>query len=133
MKVFLDACFLIYLNTVVDEDESSRLYDFYLGLLKEELYVDMLVLDETVYISKRKYGLSYDVTLDFLEENVMPFVEVVPLERRDFKLMRKYLMDYRIKPSDALHLAAMYKVGCNTIVSEDEKYDKTGVKRMWLV
>ena len=133
MRVFLDACFLIYLNTVVDKEESNRLYDFYLRLLGEELYVDMLVLDEAVYVSKRKYGIGYSTTLDFLEENVLPFVEVIPLERRDFKLMKKYLSDYKIKPSDALHLAAMDKVGCNTIASEDKEYDRTHVKRIWLI
>jgi len=133
VKIFLDACLLIYLNTVVDEEESNKLYEFYANLLKEELCVDMLVLDETIYISKKKYGLSYSDTLNFLEDNVMPFVEVIPLERKDFKLMKKYLKDYKIKPSDALHLAAMDKVGCNTIASEDEEFDKTHIKRIWLI
>ena len=35
-----------------------------------------------------KSELNFSVTLDFLEENVMPFVEVIPLERKDFKLMK---------------------------------------------
>jgi len=35
-----------------------------------------------------KWFIRISVTLDFLEENVMPFVEVIPLERKDFKLMK---------------------------------------------
>ena len=35
-----------------------------------------------------KSELNFSVTLDFLEEDVMPFVEVIPLERKDFKLMK---------------------------------------------
>ncbi len=132
MKLFLDACLLIYLNTVTGEEESHKLYDFYLNLLKDELYIDMLVLDETLYISRKKYGLSYDITLGFLEENILPFVDIIPLERRDFKLMKKYLVDYSIRPSDALHLVAMDKAGCRAIVSEDKNFDKTHVERIWL-
>lgn len=131
MRIFLDSCFIIYLNIITDAQESEKLYEFYLDLLKHELYIDMLILDEVLYISKKKYNLSYSITLNFLEENILPFVEVIPIERIDFKLMKYFLLKYNLKPSDALHLATMNKAGCNIIVTEDREFDKTPIKRIW--
>ena len=91
----------------------------------------MLIIDETLYISKKKYNLNYNITLNFLEENILPFVEVIPIERKDFKLMKQFLLKYNLKPSDALHLATMSKIGCNTIITEDKEFDKTHIKRIW--
>ncbi|MCJ7457135.1 type II toxin-antitoxin system VapC family toxin [Candidatus Bathyarchaeota archaeon] len=38
-----------------------------------------------------------------------------------------------MKPSDAIHLATMDKLGITSIVSEDEELDAVkGIKRVWL-
>ena len=44
MKIFLDASFLVYLN--VDIAEAEKIDDLFESLLKEDLYTDVLVLDE---------------------------------------------------------------------------------------
>ncbi|MEM1574817.1 MAG: type II toxin-antitoxin system VapC family toxin, partial [Nitrososphaerota archaeon] len=62
----------------------------------------------------------YDVTLDFLPNILLPYIE-------------KFLLNYNLKPSDAIHLATMEKVGIKNIVTEDEDFDKVKeVKRIWL-
>ena len=39
----------------------------------------------------------------------------------------------QVKPSDAIHLATMDKLGITSIVSEDEELDAVkGIKRVWL-
>lgn len=85
-----------------------------------------------LYMS-RKYGVAYDVTLDFLKSIILPYTEVVPVDEEDFKPIGKYLVKYNLKPSEAIHLATMEKVGVGSIVSEDEDFDKVKeVKRIWL-
>jgi len=32
----------------------------------------VLVLDEVIYISKRKYGIPYIITADFIESSILP-------------------------------------------------------------
>lgn len=50
MKMFLDANFLIYLNT-----GEQRVWSFFESLVPDNiLYTDALVLDETLYISKKE-------------------------------------------------------------------------------
>ncbi|MEM2208717.1 MAG: type II toxin-antitoxin system VapC family toxin [Nitrososphaerota archaeon] len=131
MKIFIDSCFLIYLNIMTD-DKRKILEDFFKKLLKEQLFINMLIIDEVLYISK-KYGFHYDVTLDFLRNILLPYIEIIPIEEKDLKLIEKFLLNYNLKPSNAIHLATMEKVGIKNIVTEDEDFDKVKeVKRIWL-
>ncbi|MGC9105421.1 MAG: hypothetical protein ACP5HQ_03220 [Thermoprotei archaeon] len=64
--IFPDANFLIYLNLNV-----SEVRDYYLRLLTQQsLFTDPLVLDEVLYVSKKKYGVEYSDTMEFLGEAV---------------------------------------------------------------
>jgi predicted nucleic acid-binding protein len=131
LKAFLDSCFLIYLNAMVD-DERRLIEELFRRLLEEQLFTNMLVVDEVLYIS-RKYGVSYETTLDFLKNTVLPYAEVLPVEEEDFKPVEKYLLKYGLKPSDAIHLATMEKAGISNIVSEDREFDRVkGIKRIWV-
>ncbi|NHV98193.1 MAG: type II toxin-antitoxin system VapC family toxin [Thaumarchaeota archaeon] len=131
MKAFLDSCFLIYLNAMVD-DERRLIEELFRRLLEEQLFTNMLVVDEVLYIS-RKYGVSYETTLDFLKNTVLPYAEVLPVEEEDLKPVEKYLLKYGLKPSDAIHLATMEKAGISNIVSEDREFDRVkGIKRIWV-
>lgn len=132
MKIFLDSNFLIYMNTMINE-ERGALDEFFRNLLKESLFTNMLVVDETLYVSKRKFELPYDVTLNFLRKIMIPYTEIISIEEEDMKVTEKYLLTYDLKPSDAIHLATMEKAGVNHIVTEDEDFDKVKeVKRLWL-
>lgn len=131
MKVFLDSNFLIYLNTMTD-GERRRLDELFRKLLKEELFINILIVDEVLYVS-RKYGFPYATTLNFLKSIVLPYAEILPIEEEDLKATEKYLINYNLKPPDAIHLATMEKVGANHVVTEDEDFDKVKeVKRIWL-
>jgi predicted nucleic acid-binding protein len=131
LKAFLDSCFLIYLNAMVD-DERRLIEELFRRLLEEQLFTNMLVVDEVLYIS-RKYGVSYETTLDFLKNTVLPYAEVLPVEEEDLKPVEKYLLKYGLKPSDAIHLATMEKAGISNIVSEDREFDRVkGIKRIWV-
>ena len=131
MKTFLDSSFLIYMNTMTN-DKRRHIEELFRKLLGEPLFINMLVVDEVLYVS-RKYGVLYNVTLNFLRNIVLPYTEIIPIEEEDVKPVEKYLLKYNLKPSDAIHLATMEKIGANHIVTEDEDFDKVKeVKRIWL-
>lgn len=119
------------MNTMTNEERES-LDELFRKLLEESLFTNMLVVDETLYVSKR-FGLPYDVTFDFLRGIVLPHIQIIPIDEEDIILTEKYLLKYGMKPSDAIHLSTMEKSGINRIVTEDEDFDRVeGVKRVWL-
>lgn len=134
MKVFIDTPLLVYLNTVADDQRRLIYESFYLDLLsKHKLYTDVLVLDELIHVSKRKYGVPYKVTVEFIESIVLPYTTLVELGEEEYKEAARLVVDYNLKPSDALHIAAMKVNGIETIVSEDKELDRIPwVKRVWL-
>ena len=82
MKIFLDASFLVYLN--IDMPEAEKIDDIFRNILKEKLYTDVLVLDEVIYISKRKYGVPYEETIKFLDDIILPTVEILPIGLEEY-------------------------------------------------
>jgi len=55
MKLLVDASLLIYLNVPLEEERLSLVESFWKRLVREnELYTNMLVIDEVLYISKKK-------------------------------------------------------------------------------
>jgi len=132
LKIFLDSSFLIYLNASTDESRKP-LEQLFKKILSEELYTNILVIDETLYISRKKYKIPYDLTFNFIKHIILPYTEIIPIEKIDLIPIQKYHIKHQIQPSDAIHLAAMEKKGINNIVSEDEDFDKIkGINRIWL-
>lgn len=133
MRAFIDSNLLIYLNVTSDPDTRISLEEFYVDLVRNhELYLDPLVLDELLWVSKKKYRIPYDITSEFIISVVDPFVEVLSLGREEI-LESITILKYGLPPSDALHLAAMKLNGIDTVVSEDEELDKVPwVRRIWL-
>jgi predicted nucleic acid-binding protein len=131
-KLFLDANLVIYLNTVTG-DERPIIDRFFKSLLREHLFTNMLVLDETLHVSRRRYAVPYAMTVHFLRRAFLPYTEIIPIAEEDLQATERYLTKYDVKPSDAIHLATMDKVGITSIVSEDEELDAVkGIKRIWL-
>ena len=132
MKVFIDSPLLIYLNTVADPKARTIYENFYIDILtRYKPYTDVLVLDEVIHVSKKKYGIPYNITVEFIESNVLPYVSVISLGEEEYKQAVKFLLDYNLKPSDSLHLGAMIGNGISTIVSEDSKFDRIpDIKRL---
>jgi predicted nucleic acid-binding protein len=127
--IFVDANFLIYLNLGVKEIEG-----YYLKLLSEEsLATNPLVLDEVIYVSKKKYGVRLEDTLDFLDNVVLPNSVVLPLTINEYRRAREVMLRYSLNPSDALHVAVMLNNSIRRILSEDTDFDRVKeVERVWL-
>ena len=108
--------------------------EFYIDLVRDNtLYTDVLVLGELIYVSKRKYGVPYEVTLEFIESIVLPYVIVLPLGVDEYNHARRFMLDFGLKLSDALHLWVMASNRIQAIVAEDTDFDKVKeVKRIWL-
>jgi predicted nucleic acid-binding protein len=131
-KLFLDANLVIYLNTLTGE-ERPIIDRFFKSLLREHLFTNMLVLDETLHVSRRRYAIPYAMTMHFLRRAFLPYTEIIPIAEEDLQPTERYLTRYDVKPSDAIHLATMDKMGITSIVSEDEELDAVkGKRRIWL-
>ena len=133
MKIFLDANLLIYMNAS-SEDSRRRYDDFYTELAStNRLFTNALVLDELLYISKKKYNVPYHVTVEFNENVVLPFTEILQLGLPEYQASTEILQKIRLKPSDALHVASMTLNSISTIASEDKAFDNAvNLNRVWL-
>ena len=134
MKVFIDSHLFIYLNTIADSKDRVPYENFYIDLLTNyKPYTDVLVLDELIYVSKRKYGIPYDLTIEFIESIIRPYVMILSLGEDEYLKATRFIIEYNLKPSDALHLAAMASNGMSLIASEDREFDRVPlVKRIWV-
>jgi hypothetical protein len=134
LKIFIDANLLIYLNVLKSPKLREAYENFYLNLLSDyKAYLDVLILDELIYISKKKYNTPYQTTLEFIESIVLPYVDILPLAEKEYKKTAEILKNYKIKPSDALHIAVMTLNGISKIASEDKEIEVVkGIKRIWL-
>lgn len=134
MKAFIDANLLIYLNTVKNKVVRAGYERLYFDVLRSyKLVTNVLVLDETVFVSWKKYNVPYKVTLSFIEGAVLPYVEILPLREEEYVEAAKIIRKHGLKPSDALHAAAMLLNNVKVVVSEDDDFDKiSGLKRIWI-
>ena len=134
MKVFIDAPLLIYLNTLTNLRYRILYENFYIEILtKYKPYTDVLVLDELIYISKRKYNIPYDVSIKFVETNILPYTTVLNLGEEEYEYATEVIAKHNLKPSDALHIGAMMNNNITLIVSEDRGFDCIpAVKRLWI-
>jgi len=130
MKIFLDASFLIYLN--IDIPEADKIDELFEQLLKEELYTNVLVIDEVIYISKRKYNVPYEETIKFIDDLILPVVEILPIGLDDYLKAREIVLNYNFKPSDAIHLAVIENNGLQAIVTEDKDFKRVPIKVIWI-
>ncbi len=64
----------------------------------------------------------------------LPNLLIVDVAAVDVVAMRKNIRDHLLRPRDALHLAAMQKVGCFHLVSQDSDFDHIpGITRYTLM
>ncbi len=133
MKVFVDASVLIYLNVRMPDEEARLVEDLWLRSLSEHsLHTNVLVLDEVLYLSQRKYGVPYEDTIEFIDRAVLPYVNVLPLTVGEYVKAREYVRKYGLKPSDALHAATIENYGLQAIITEDEDFDELTITRIWV-
>lgn len=130
----MDACHLIYLNTVTDSDVLEPYWQLYEDILSRyRVVTNVLVFDETIYISKKKYGVSNNVTLDFVETEILPYVDIIPMGLEEYEIADEIIRNHGLKPSDALHIGTMLSSDISTIISEDGNFDCVdGLDRIWI-
>ena len=109
------------------------------------LYTSVLTFDELAYrlLLARVRDLYPGSPLDHLRQNgpqltaelypeiapklaqlqVYPNLVLISVTPADVTAMNQNVLAYRVRPRDALHLAAMQKVGCLHIWSEDADFD----------
>ena len=132
MKPFLDANLFVYLLTKTP-GENRKIVEFYGELVENHsLYTGPLVLDEIIHVAKRKYRIPYGTSIEFIDEKILPYVEVLPLTVFDYLTAKKISLKYKLRPSDALHIAVIQNNGLQAIVSEKEDFDRLPLKRLWL-
>lgn len=134
MKLFLDSSYVIYLRYA----KIDEVAEYTNALLKKavesgsRLLVNMIVIDETIWILTKKYEIVLDEVFELID-HLFPLLDVVPLDYSDYHVMKEVMVDRGLKPSDALHVASMSKIGSDYIVSEDREFDKVPwIKRVWL-
>lgn len=133
MKVFVDASVLVYLNVRMPEEEAKLIEDLWLRSLSEHtLHTNMLVLDEVLYVSRRKYGISYEDTMEFVDKAVLPYVNVLPLTVSEYVKAKEYVRKYGLRPSDALHAATIEDYGLQAIITEDRDFDRLSITKIWV-
>ena len=133
MSVFTDSSLLVYLNVRLPEHEARLVEDLWLDLISNhEVYTNILALDETIYVSTRKYKVPLEDTLEFIDRAVVPYVDIISIGLDEYLKAKEYMVKYRLKPSDAIHLATIHTHGIQAIASEDKDFDRTDIKRIWI-
>lgn len=132
MKVFLDANYIIYLKY----SQSDEIFNYCIDLLKKlenyGLLTNIAVVNEIIWILNRKYGVDLSEVFEFLDR-VLDFVTVISLGSEDYEVVKEIMLRYKLKPSDAMHVASMKKAGVKHIVSEDPDFDRVEwIKRVWV-
>ncbi|MFA5870263.1 MAG: type II toxin-antitoxin system VapC family toxin [Candidatus Bathyarchaeia archaeon] len=98
----------------------------------ERLTTNILVLDELLYVSKKRYHVPYEVTSEFISSSILPFTEVLTLDLPEYKIAIEVIEETGLKPSDAIHIASMIQNNISTIASEDHELDHTStINRIW--
>ena len=130
-SVFIDTNFFIYMNTpTTNLDRFLEHYE--MELSNNRIFTNLIVIDELIYISKKKYSIPLEVTLEFIDSMILPFTSILPLEESDYMIM-KDLLPYCPKPSDALIASSMKRASIGELLSEDNDFDKVpGIKRRWI-
>ncbi|MBS3796093.1 MAG: type II toxin-antitoxin system VapC family toxin [Candidatus Thorarchaeota archaeon] len=71
----------------------------------------------------KKYGVSYNVTIDFIEEIIAPYTDILPLGLYEYRIAKDAILQYGFRPSDALHFGTMQNHDVTAIVTEDSDFD----------
>ena len=130
-SVFIDTNLLIYLNTPsADCDECAVFYENEIEF--NNAFTNIIVIDELLHVSKKKYKIPYSTTLDFIDSTVVPFVDVLSVDLSTYTTMKE-VIKYCSKPSDALIVATMKNHSVGVILSEDAGFDDIPfIERRWI-
>ncbi len=131
MDIFVDSNLLVYLNVCLF-DRAKILEEFWARLIRDHnLYISQFVLEELNYTSVIYRGGLVRI-YEFVDRIVLPFVEMLPLDHDVNALAFHYARKYGLNLSDALHVATIKLYELDAIASDDEDFDRAGIRRIWL-
>jgi len=52
------------------------------------------VLDELIYILRKKYGIPFNISIDFIESSVLPYITPLQLGEEEYLNAIKILKNY---------------------------------------
>ena len=131
-EYFIDTNFWIYLQTLAKDEDLLPFKNFLLTAIPKGLATDLLVFDEFVYISKKKYRISYEKSLEFWTKVVHPSCKILSIGEEIYPILSSMLIEHSLKPADAIQVALAIYYNIKLFVSEDE--DFSGIKdvsRVW--
>ncbi|NJN81751.1 MAG: PIN domain-containing protein [Caldilineaceae bacterium] len=101
---------------------DELLYRLLLGVIRDKYGsspLDRLRQDRAAMIAQ----FSPKITPLLADLENYPNLTLVDMTATDLAAMHRYMRRYRLLPRDALHLAAMQKVACFNLVSQDADFD----------
>ena len=116
--------------------QDDGIYEYCLELLKKvdeyEPITNIIVIDEVIWILWKKYGVDKSDIFEFIDR-IVEFLTIIPLDEVDYKRLKELMLNYGLKPSDALHVSTMSKAKTSRIITEDGEFDRLEwIKRIWL-
>lgn len=125
--VYLDSN--VFVSALLAKDELGNAANQILANLdKIDAKTSCLTFDEVAWAVSRVAGAQTAVQA-CRAILTLPNLEVVSVTYGDVWDMTREMEAFELRPRDALHLAVMRRLGEGSIVSEDEHFDKAGVKR----
>jgi predicted nucleic acid-binding protein len=124
---FLDTNVLVYLASA-----DARKAEVAERLLREGGTVSVQVLNELANVARRKMGLDWAETADFLS-GVRTFVSVEPLTVETHELGLALAERHGLSVYDAMILAAGLIAGCDRLLSEDMQHGFVAARQMTVV
>jgi len=110
---FLDSNVVLYLAS-----EDGRRADCVEQLLRAGGAISVQVLNEAANVARRKFGMSWAETRDFLA-GLRGLVAVLPVTVETHEIGLMLAERYRLAIYDAMIAAAALIAGCDTLWSED--------------
>lgn len=124
----IEAAELLAITSVLTFDELA--YRLLLAAIREHVGgspLDRLRGAEAAMIERFYPAIS--VQLRHLY--TFPNLQILDITEADLTRMDEAMRQYQLRPRDALHLAAMQKAGCFTIISNDGDWDRVPVVRRY--
>jgi predicted nucleic acid-binding protein len=124
---FFDSNVLVYLASA-----DARKADIAQGLLARGGVVSVQVLNELANVARRKVGLGWAETSDFLAA-IRAFVTVEPLTVETHDLGLALAERHGLAVYDAMIVASGLLAGCETLLSEDMQHGFVAAGQMTVV
>ncbi len=120
---FEEGAVMAYTSVLTFDELSYRLLlavfrDRYSGSPLDRLRNDEVAMIQQFYPS---------ISVQLMQLRTFPNLSLVSLTADDVERMDEAMHRYHIRPRDALHLAAMQKVGCLSLVSTDGDWDRVPI------